>query len=130
MKVVASFAKPEDAHLARMRLESGGIEANVRDELTASVYSGIGPAIGGVRVEVPDDRYEEARRLLGIATGKDTPVICPVCGSRETRVRKPGPLTAIGVGLGIARLARSAVAECASCGHVFSIAAAEAARTA
>jgi hypothetical protein len=64
MKLVASFEKPEQAHLLRAHLEGSGIAAFVRDEHTVSVDWRLSGAIGGVKVEVPDEDFAAARELI------------------------------------------------------------------
>ena len=64
MKTVERFVMPEDAHLLRMRLENAGIAAEVVDDLTAQVMPYMSATMGGVRVMVPDDQYEEALQYL------------------------------------------------------------------
>ena len=64
MKIVASFEKPEQAHLLRAYLEGSGIAAFVRDEHTISVDWRLSGAIGGVKVEVADEDFAAARELI------------------------------------------------------------------
>jgi hypothetical protein len=120
MAVVASYAKPEEAHLARLCLESNGIEARVLDDLTASVYPGISGAIGGVRVEVGDADETTALAVLG-RSGGSTPLVCPLCGSTSVKAHRPGPLTAIALGLDVAAVGRTLRATCTACGNGFRV---------
>ncbi|MCL5096889.1 MAG: DUF2007 domain-containing protein [Candidatus Omnitrophica bacterium] len=55
---------PADADLVRSRLEAGEFEVNVAGELAALSMDGYSLATGGIRVQVPDDKAEEARALL------------------------------------------------------------------
>jgi len=64
MIVVATFSKPEEAHLLRMRLEAGGINAFIRDENTIQMDWLYSNALGGVRVEVAEEDEAAARELL------------------------------------------------------------------
>lgn len=55
MLTVATFSKPEEAHMLRLRLEAGGVPAYIQDEnmvQTDWLYSN---AIGGVRVQIDED---------------------------------------------------------------------------
>ena len=62
MTTIATFSKPEDAHLLRLRLESGGIEAFLVDEnVTQMEWSFL---TGGVRVQVANEDVAAARELL------------------------------------------------------------------
>lgn len=64
MKLVATFSKPEEAHLLRAHLEGSGIPTFVRDDQTVSVDWALSNAIGGVKVEVADEDYDEARSVM------------------------------------------------------------------
>lgn len=85
MKTVATCVKAEDAHVLRMRLENGGIPAVVIDDLTAQAMPHLSTAIGGVKVQVPDDQFHEAQHLLGHDQSAQFAVVnnlvCPRCGS-------------------------------------------------
>jgi hypothetical protein len=50
VKTVATFSKPEEAHLFRTRLEAAGIPAYVQDEHLIQMDWLYSNAIGGVRV--------------------------------------------------------------------------------
>ena len=59
MTTIATFNKPEEAHLFRLRLEAGGIEAFLVDEnVTQMEWSFF---TGGVRVQVADEDLEAVR---------------------------------------------------------------------
>lgn len=62
MTTIATFNKPEQAHLLRTRLEAGGIEAFLLDENVTQMETGF--FTGGVRVQVADEDVEAARALL------------------------------------------------------------------
>jgi hypothetical protein len=64
MKTIASFEKAEQAHLLRSHLEGSGIAAFVRDEQTVTMDWRLSGAIGGVKVDVADENYEEACLLI------------------------------------------------------------------
>lgn len=62
MTTIATFSKSEDAHLLRLRLESGGIAAFLVDEnVTQMEWSFL---TGGVRVQVANEDVDAARELL------------------------------------------------------------------
>ena len=62
MTTIATFNKPEDAHLLRMRIEAGGIAAFLVDEnVTQMEWSFL---TGGVRVQVANEDVAAARELL------------------------------------------------------------------
>jgi hypothetical protein len=64
MKVVATYRKPEDAHLARSVLEGSGVAAYVRDEFTVTANFFYSAIIGGVRLEVADEDQARARDVF------------------------------------------------------------------
>lgn len=63
MKTVASFIEAYQAHILRGRLNSEGIPALVVDDQTATINWMYSQAIGGVKVTVPDEYYEQARSI-------------------------------------------------------------------
>ena len=72
MKVLASFQKPEEAHLVRSILEGSGIAAHVRDEYVVTNELLASTAFGGVKVVVADEDFERACDVLknsGTETG-------------------------------------------------------------
>ncbi len=61
---IISFTLPHEAHFAKGKLQSEGIEVFIKDELTAHVnhlYSG---AIGGVKLQVRRSDLAAAYRIL------------------------------------------------------------------
>jgi hypothetical protein len=62
MITIANFAKPEDAHLLRMRLDAGGIESFLVDETVTQMEWAF--FTGGVRVQVADEDVESVRALM------------------------------------------------------------------
>jgi Putative prokaryotic signal transducing protein len=119
MKTVAVYSKSEDAYLARSCLEGSGIEATVRDDLTASVYWLYANAIGGVKLDVADEDYDRAREVLSLPAVEPGILQCPYCGSDDVRVRELSPLAAICIGLGFILPFRSRKADCGSCHRSF-----------
>ena len=61
MKTIATFSKPEEAHLFRTRLGAAGIPAYVQDEHFIQMDWLYSNAIGGVRVQIADEDVEAAR---------------------------------------------------------------------
>src|SRR5688572_22012127 len=88
MKTIATFSKPEEAHLFRTRLEAAGIPAFVLDENLVQLDWLYSNAIGGVRVQIADEDLEDAREFLAADSPQPAPdavdVICPKCGSHDT----------------------------------------------
>ena len=88
MKTIATFSKPEEAHLFRTRLEAAGIPAYVQDEYLVQMDWLYSNAIGGVRVQIADDDIDAAREFLATDSPQTAPdavdVVCPKCGSHDT----------------------------------------------
>ena len=84
MKTIATFSKPEEAHLFRTRLEAAGIP----DEHLIQMDWLYSNAIGGVRVQIADKDVEAAREFLANDSRLPAPdaidVVCPKCGSHDT----------------------------------------------
>ena len=86
-KTVATFENGIDAEIARGRLESEGITAQVRDASIVGMNWTLSNAIGGVKLDVKLADVGRAKELLDNAT----PVslddegwgACPRCGSRK-----------------------------------------------
>jgi hypothetical protein len=55
---------PGEAQLVRSRLEAAGFLAQVTHELSALSMEGYSMSTGGVRVEVPADQADDARKLI------------------------------------------------------------------
>ncbi len=65
--VVATFALPTEAEMARELLERNGIEALLRDEGLVGVHPWLSNAVGGVKVVVPAEDAKRAREILAFA---------------------------------------------------------------
>lgn len=61
---IISFTYPHEAHMAKAKLESEGIETMIQDELTAQVNNFYSNAIGGVKLLVKENVAELAIRIL------------------------------------------------------------------
>jgi len=70
--VVATFALPTQAEMARELLEHNGIDAHLRDQGFIGVHPWLSNAVGGVKLVVPAADAELAREILedaGLANG-------------------------------------------------------------
>ncbi len=86
---IATFSKPEEAHLLRMRLEAGGIPAFVQDENLVQMDWLYSNAIGGVRVQIAEEDIPKAKELLeqeSVALEEAVAVQCPFCDSANTGI--------------------------------------------
>jgi len=86
MITVGTFSKPEEAHLLRGRLESGGVRAYIQDENLVQMNWLYSNAIGGVRVQIAEEDVEQAQAILRqntIELPDSVDVTCPFCESPE-----------------------------------------------
>lgn len=70
LTIVATFANPAEAILAKERLEGAGVEAHVAGEMTAGVMPYLSLAMGGVTLYVADTDVQRAREIL-MPTGRE-----------------------------------------------------------
>jgi hypothetical protein len=70
--VFNSFS-PAEAQLVRSRLEAADIPANVIHETASLSTDGYSMAVGGIEVQVAEDRAEEAKALLASANDPTPP---------------------------------------------------------
>jgi hypothetical protein len=66
MKLITIFRtfNPAEAQIQRSRLEAAGLDASVKNELSAMMIEGYTQAAGGIQVQVPEDQVGAARALL------------------------------------------------------------------
>jgi hypothetical protein len=104
--VILTFVYPHEAHMAKVYLESEGIETQIRDELTAQVNNFYSNAIGGVKLLVKesdlaigiellkkggyitDPGFQEAKiEIVSVQKGfvKD---VCPFCKSENISIKR------------------------------------------
>ena len=124
MRTVATFSKPEEAHLFRTRLEAAGIPAYVQDENMIQMDWLYSNAIGGVRVQIAEDDVDAAHEFLAAESGREAPpseMLCPACGSERTTVdelpRRVAFLTLLLLGIPLLFTRRRW--RCHSCDHVW-----------
>jgi len=112
-----------EAHVALSRLHGAGIDAVTRDELTVTFNWLWSDAIGGIKIDVPDDQYEDSIAILTTPIPGEGVIHCPYCGSEDIKVR---PLTAFGAVCLFLKLPipmSVVVADCHSCKKSFTLAA-------
>lgn len=121
MITVATFSKPEEAHLFRMRLEAAGIPAFVQDENLVQTDWLFSNAVGGVRVQIADATKEFLAADPPSSSPDAEDVVCPACGSHRTAPdewpRRVFFLSLLVLGFPLFFGRRRW--RCASCGHVF-----------
>lgn len=61
---IMTFTYPHESYVIRGALESASIETFLKDELTIHVDNFLSNAIGGIRLQVPKDKANEAKQFL------------------------------------------------------------------
>jgi hypothetical protein len=95
MRTVAVYSLVSETHAPLSRLHSAGIAAVVRDEHTVQFDWFWSNAIGGVKIDVPDEDYEAASELLNLKPSEAGVILCPHCGSNDVHVRSLSVAAAI-----------------------------------
>jgi hypothetical protein len=86
---VDNFSKPHEAHLAKLRLDSAGIDSIILDENIVSVNPLYSTAVGGIKLTVNAEDENEAKRILKEYREeqkeyeKTIEKQCPKCGSEN-----------------------------------------------
>ncbi len=80
------FFHPTDAHIAAGRLESVGIPVFLLGINHATANWLMSIALGGIRLQVPANRTDEARSILAESFEPDSEenMVCPRCGGANT----------------------------------------------
>lgn len=98
---VATFQEPGEAHMFCDRLHAEGVPAIIAHEYHIATAWYLSQALGGVKVQVPDDRQSDARTIAALCdAGAFRPVLedtfgalddiaCPHCGARTYRKIHP-----------------------------------------
>jgi Putative prokaryotic signal transducing protein len=127
VKTIATFSKPEEAHLFRTRLEAAGIPAFVQDENFIQMNWLYSNAIGGVRVQIADDDVDAAKEFLAADSPQPCPdsddVVCPACASNHTAPDElPRRIAFLGMlVVSFPLLFTRHRWRCSSCHHVFKL---------
>lgn len=138
---IATFNMPYQAHLAKSRLEAGGIPVLILDEHLVRMMPFLSQALGEVKLQVPDVHLEEAREILDFtadvelsdeealsATLPEEPapeppelMECPHCGGRGfvEEVNHPVERFLNGLLLGLPFLWLGRPLLCRACRHAF-----------
>lgn len=61
---VATFNFSHEAYMAKNKLEAEGIPCMIADEFTIAMDWLYANALGGIKVKVPEEKFEEARVIL------------------------------------------------------------------
>jgi hypothetical protein len=85
MITLKTFDFPEEAHLLRLHLESGGFHVFIADELMVGNYWPWSYVIRGIKVQIAEADVEAARRFLvesaALAEHEEFILRCPACQS-------------------------------------------------
>jgi hypothetical protein len=122
MKIIANYSKPEEAHMARARLEGHGVPAEVRDDLTVGAYWFLSNAVGGVKLAVKEEDEEAAREVLDLPPSEEGMLQCPACGSQNVKLRELSWTAGIAMALGFVVPVSSRKVDCRDCGQSFELA--------
>jgi hypothetical protein len=129
---VATFWKPTDAQLARIKLESEGFDVVILDENLIATDWLMANAIGGIKLQVPEPAAAEARAVLGAVAGaalarpqsdepvSDGQVLCPRCASPDiypTNYSRRISFLALLVSMVLLPFAYGRRSRCADCGY-------------
>ncbi|WP_286240656.1 DUF2007 domain-containing protein [Neptuniibacter halophilus] len=105
---IARYSYPYEAHLARSRLESEGIPAYLADEHTINMQWLYSDALGGIRLQVPENYTQQAQEILALDLEQALieqqdyqGAACPHCGSHNTEYYQFGRRMAFLVFLGL-----------------------------
>ena len=63
-KLLITFTYPHEAHVVLGYLESEGLTVVIKDELMAQINNFYSNAIGGVKILIPEDEYEQGIEAL------------------------------------------------------------------
>ena len=136
LATVERFNEPWEAHLFRMRLEAEDIPAFVIHEYHIWNAWYLAMALGGARVQVPAERYREAReiwrlcregqyrQLLQEELGDLDDVCCIYCNSDKITRRPPILMITfaiVGLFFGMIFPGKSTVYRCHNCGRSWSM---------
>jgi ribosomal protein L37AE/L43A len=122
MRTVAHYYLPSEAHVPLSRLQSAGIRATLRDESTLQMNWLWSNAIGGVKIDVPDDDYHAAVEILELKPLENGLLTCPACESAAVSAQSWGVINAL-LMLTVATILPSRKIKfcCQDCGHRFTV---------
>ncbi|MGB0373214.1 MAG: DUF2007 domain-containing protein [Opitutales bacterium] len=84
METIARYSTLIEAQSKRAFLESSGVDAFIPDEMTVQMNWMYVNAIGGIRLQVPEESVIEALEILGLEADTESALVsCPECGSVE-----------------------------------------------
>jgi len=115
-----------DAHILKGRLEEEGIQCWLKDENTVTIDPILTHAIGGIKLMVEEERFEDAEAIMNsIEAERRANYSCPKCGSSNiefvtTPTKVSNWLGALGgTLLGDFAMGAKKVWKCFNCGEEF-----------
>jgi len=126
---IATFSFPHEAHLAKAQLDAFGIPSFIADEHTINMQWLFSNAMGGVRLQVPQEFAVQAQEALSEPTEiepvpdsemgpEPAPVVCPHCrgalGESYTAGKRPAVITWLFLGVPLWPIKK--VRKCTACG--------------
>ena len=125
METIARFSTLSEAYLKRSVLEACGIDAFIPDENTAQMNWMYIGAMGGIRLQVPEESVKEAAEILNLDFEHEKGIMeCPNCGSSNVHVMELSPWSALFLILSIFVPIPSRKVLCLDCTKKFSMKAA------
>ncbi|MFT3932278.1 MAG: DUF2007 domain-containing protein [Chitinophagaceae bacterium] len=90
--LLRTFDNYISASITIARLDEEGITCYLKDEYTVTIDPFLSNAVGGIKLMVLPDDFEEAQALLdGYDKDYRQSVVCPNCGSHDVEyINKPG----------------------------------------
>ena len=120
MKKLANFYDINQAQALASMLDANGIECDIRNEHTGTMYWLYTNAIGGYHIMVSSDCLSEANDILSLYNTDASYQKCPSCSSSKIRYIKIGALNALAIFLGgFCFPARKHKMKCDNCNTVF-----------
>lgn len=121
MITVAKFSMPAEAHIAMAKLTSAGIPSFLKDESVIMLDWTLSNALGGLRLQVHEDDYEDACALLASKPDNDGLIVCPKCGSGDCYVWPLSPVAAALMIIKVPVPVSDAKVTCRACQQGFSV---------
>ncbi len=120
METIARFSTLSEAYLKRSVLEACGIDAFIPDEYSAQVNWMYIGAMGGIRLQVPEESVKEAGEILNLDFEHEKGIMeCPYCGSSNVHMMELSPWSAILLILSIFVPIPSRKVLCLDCAETF-----------
>lgn len=121
MITVAKFSMPAEAHIAMAKLSSAGIDSFLKDEAVIQLDWTLSNALGGLRLQVHEEDYEDAHAILASKPDNEGLIVCPSCHSGDCYVWPLAPVAAALIIIKLPVPVGTAQVTCRSCQKSFSV---------